>query len=415
MIMLPTARTLVLLGCLTVLAACNEQESAATPPNLDVAWSLPQKRGVTPVLVAKSEPVVATTKRLERVVVRYARDPLNPWAVCHAILALGPDIKLTNNEPAIDYLFAEYGEEREVEGNTLVGFPQRTRRTKRNGKEVDVLVEAHPELILKALVERGVRPDREVTVAGKPHTVGDLYRHCMWSTWSRGGLVAQQHWSNMSWGMRAIVTWAPDELAWTARGGKAMTLNGYVHESVQDLLASTAPRREEMKTGTPPPKDHKGLDSYTCGGAHSVDATGYALGRGFGSDGDRSSYDAVMRMWFWYYPRRLDYLTKLLADQPKYKGIIRTQQLKFIGHFVELTHKMAAVGVLVPDEQQQAMMRRAVNDLVAICDTLHNEGVFENMEAIRKANEQAYLDFVGDSAHALYGLQIATGDLKIPY
>ena len=61
------------------------------------------------------------------------------------------------------------------------------------------------------------------------------------------------------------------------------------------------------------------------------------------------------------------------------------------------------------------MMRRAVNDLVAICDTLQNEGVFDNVEAIRKANEQAYLDFVGDSAHALYGLQIATGELKVAY
>ena len=148
--------------------------------------------------------------------------------------------------------------------------------------------------------------------------------------------------------MRALSTWGPNGMAWTARGDRAMTLDGYVHQSVQDLLSSTASRRREMENGTPRPKGDKGLDGYTCGGAHSVDATGYALGRGFGLDGDNEEYGRVLKMLFWYYPRRLEYLAKLLADKPQYRGIIRTQQLKFIGHFVELTYKMAAIGVLVP-------------------------------------------------------------------
>jgi len=412
--MIQHPRILCLLWAAFLAVACGE-DKPADAPTPKVAWRLPEKRGVTPIPVRKSAAVAETMDRLRRVVVRYARDPDNPWAVCHAILALGSDIKLTNGTNAIDFLFSTYGKEREVEGEKLVGFPQRMKRTKKDGKTIVVLVEAHPELILKALTERGVLPDRKVTVEGQEHTVGDLYRHCMWSSWSRGGLVSQQHWSNVAWGMRALATWAPEGLAWTARGDREMTLDDYVHESVQNLLMTTEPRRRAMEAGTDPPESHKGLDAYTCGGAHSVQATGYTLARGFGRKGDRSSFGSVLEMLFWYYPRRLEYLEDLLEKRPRLRGIIRRQQLKFIGHFVELTHKMAAIEVLVPDAKQKALMSRAVRDLVAICDTLQQEGVFDNMEAIRKADEQSYLDFVGDSAHAYYGLQIATGELKIPY
>lgn len=411
-------RIACLLWAAFLAAACGEDEQTTAPttgPTSGVAWRLPQKRGVTPVPAKKTEAVAATMERLHTVVDRYARDPDNPWAVCHAILALGAEIKLTNGENAIDFLFATYGQERDVNGESLVGFPQRMRRTTAGGKSLDVLVEAHPELILKALTERGVSPDRKVTVGGHEHTVGDLYRHCMWSTWSRGGLVSQQHWSNMAWGMRAIATWAPEGLAWTARGGQAMTLDGYVHESVQNLLMTTEPRRRAMEAGTEPPESHKGLDGYTCGGAHSVQATGYTVARGFGQKSDRVEFGKVLDMLFWYYPRRVKYLETLLEQRPKLKGMIRRQQLKFIGHFVELTHKMAAVELLVPDGKQKAMMARAARDLVAICDTLQEEGVFDHMDLIRGADEQAYLDFVGDSAHAYYGLQIATGDVKVGY
>ena len=40
-------------------------------------------------------------------------------------------------------------------------------------------------------------------------------------------------------------------------------------------------------------------------------------------------------------------------------------------------------------------------------------GWFRNLDAIRAADEQAYLDVLGDTAHALRGLDLSSGEGKV--
>jgi hypothetical protein len=402
------------------LAGCSEKEGPRVASIPDVAWRLPTRSGTSPIPIGINEPVKDAMDQLRKVVVDHGRDPLVPWAITHAILALGLDVKLTNGRDAVDYLFSEYGEVKRIGETDLIGFPLRTSKevadpeTGRT-RRVEILVEAHPELVLKAVVERGATPDREVVVQGRTYTLGHLYRHCMYRSWVEGGLVSHANWSNNAWGLRSLAAWAPLDLAWIAEDGRAMSLDGFTKSSVDNLTARLASRHAAMTSNVAVPADDTGLHEYTCGGAHFVDATGYALSRGFGSDEDRARFKEDMRVVFWGYPRRLAGLAAVAKANPELKAKVEQQRFKFIGHFVELTYKLAAVGAFEPSEAERELMIEAVRDLVLDVIHLRKLGVFENLDALRKSDRQMYLDYVGDSAHAFHGLEIATRTIPVAY
>jgi len=408
-------------GALAILciacAACSQSESPPSGPSIpDIDWSLPQRTAASPIAIDAGPPVAGTLKTLRDVVLEYGRDPLVPWAITHAILAIGLDVELTNGQLAVDYLFREYG----VVTEAGIGFPLRTQRagTDPNSgqpRAVDILVEPHPELIIKALVERGAKPGRKVQVGGQTFTLGDLYRNCMVRSWVEGGLVSHTNWSNNSWGLRALAGWAPAGLEWKALDGREMSVDRFTHSAMANLSSRLASRRAAMQAGGLVAESDRGLHSYSCGGAHYVDAVGYALRRGFGTDGDRAQFREDLKVIFWEYPRWLAFLDKYVKEQPDSKGMVAQQRFKWIGHFVELSFKMAALGAFEPDDAQREMMIRAVKDLVVHARRLEQAGVFAAMPRMREKNYQMYLDYIGDSAHALYGLQIATRQLKVHY
>ncbi|MEE8104070.1 MAG: hypothetical protein V3T86_00895 [Planctomycetota bacterium] len=395
----------------------NKSADRATVPS--IAWSLPETSAVTPVRIEETEAVAAARASLESIVRTYARDPDNPWAICHAILALGTETKLTNGENAIDYLFGTYAQVKVVDGQSLVFFPLQKKRTIMDpstgeAKTVDVFVEAHPELVLKALAERGAKPDRVVAVGGEEYTLAHLYRHCLHRSWVLGGRLGVMHWNNVAWGMRALATWAPSDLAWSA-DGRSMTLDGYAHQGLLNLLQVTAPQHRVMAGGKAPGEPKPGLDAYTCGGAHYVSGIGYALGRGFGQKGDREKFREVIDLVFWSYPRRLELLSRVEKKHPKMKSLVTQQRFKFIGHFIELTHKLAAIGMFEPSDAEKQLMRSSVEDLVNLVARLEKVELHKHLPAIRKRDEQRYLDYVGDSAHALHGLNLATGHVRVAH
>lgn len=413
------SRVVVALAALLPLSACSEK-SEDPPPAASIAWNLPQQRGVTPVPVAATPEVDHAMELLRAVVEKYARDPDNPWAVCHAILALGTEIELSNGQKAVDYLFSEYAREVEINGEALIGFPLQTRRTivdPRTGveKSADVMVEPHPEITIKALAERGAVPGRAVRVNGRPYTLGHLYRHCMLRSWVDEGGVSHSNWNNLAWGLEALATWAPRGLAWTAEGGRPMALDAYTRACLRNLRRETESLRAARKAGRPPADDDHGLDGYTCGGAHYVQGVGYALARGFGTDEDRAQFEEEIALLFWGYQLRLDFLQGVLDEHPKALGLVQQQRYKFIGHFVETTHKLAALRLFEPDEDQAALMKRSVRDLLELVAVLEKVQVFARLGELRSLNEQVYLDYVGDSAHALHGLELATGRLAVAY
>lgn len=409
-----------------------EPVCAAVP---QVAWRLPQNEARTPYAIPGEDSVIKAAKTLKDVVYTHARDPDNPWAASHAMLAIGPTTELTNGKLAVDHLFAEYAETFEVCGETLVRFPRSRGETR---------VEPHTDLILKAVTEAGLSPDQPVTVQGQAYTLGHLYRGSLHRAWVGGaddGVVpygpptegagsTTAHWNDTPWALQGLATWAPADLAWTAVGDHPMDLNRFTHASVQRIDLESQALQLQQRNGQTFDKQASaragGLVSMTCGGAHMLQGSAYALARGFGDDTDKAVYARQIGLLFWRYQAELDAYTKLIETQPKYRTLLMMQRLKFLGHFLETTHKWAAMGLFRPNEDQDRIMREAAAQLVATVAVLQATGIYANLDKLADpglqqvypgviTNEQLYLDYVGDSAHAYRGLDLALGHGTVRY
>jgi hypothetical protein len=89
--------------------------------------------------------------------------------------------------------------------------------------------------------------------------------------------------------------------------------------------------------------------------------------------------------------------------------------VKFLGHWLETTSKMQAMGLFVPTDPQMKSIEGAATNLVLTLDALRQQGTFDQLPQIRAQNEQLFLDIVGDSGHAIRGLELALGRGTIAY
>ena len=168
-----------------------------------------------------------------------------------------------------------------------------------------------------------------------------------------------------------------------------------------------------IATGAKVEKRKQGIFGYTCGGAHLLQGVAYAVGRGFGQPEDRAAIQAELDVLYWRLKLELGVVDHAMSQYPEHRLILLVQRLKFLGHFLESTHKAAAMGLHKPDEAQQATLQVALRELMGTVDILQGGGAFKDLDRLRKANEQTYLDIVGDSAHALHGIDLATGEAGV--
>ena len=92
---------------------------------------------------------------------------------------------------------------------------------------------------------------------------------------------------------------------------------------------------------------------------------------------------------------------------------LQVQRMKFLGHWLETVSKMHAMGLFAPDANQLTQIEGAAQNLVLTVDSLQKQGAFDHLPALRVKDEQMYLDIIGDSGHAVRGLELALGRGKV--
>ncbi len=449
-----TLRSVALAGLLSVAVAlsvwgpvgCGNAERSAAPPaekepraprpapapppkvvTPTIAFDLPTREAKTPAPITKGQPTLAkdlgsVRDLLRKIVEDHGRDPENPWAITHAMLALGPDLELTNGKRAIDWLFTEYAKVVPVSDGELLTFPAR---------RGSIRIEPHTDLVLKALTEGGVRPDREVTVDGKSFEVAALYKRSLLRAWVRGQATGFREgtYNDAPWALQGLAAWAPAGLKWNAEGGRTMTMSGFAHRLVEVLDHETKSMAEAMAAGQSMQKDtRRGLFRYTCGGQHLLQGAAYAVARGFHGEGEADQQEICEQLEIlkWRIDVELGAIDPLIqkGDRP-IQIVLLGQRLKFLGHTLETVHKIGALGLCPLDAAQVEASQRVARELVTTVGALGQLGVWSNLGAIREDRsleryrmggaEQVYLDFVGDAAHAVRGIDMATGEGVIRY
>lgn len=374
---------------------------AATAAVPDVPLAVPDHASISPLAHQASKALVETRATLAAVVARWGFDPNNAWAIGHALQGLGSDGRMPDGGSAVDYLFATYAERAAVGTASVVRF------VKARG---DIRVEPHSGLTIKILTDMGVRPDRAVTVQGAPATVGDLWRGTVLGAWVDGDDTSFGSWNDTPWTLQAIAAWAPPGFAWTADGGHAMTVDLFTHAVVDRLVSETAFLSQARAAGGAFQKQKQGIFAYTCGGAHLLQGASYAVSRGFGAPADRAAVIEALHTQAWRFPIELAIVDDMVVRVPKARSLLLVQRLKMVGHHLETLQRGAAEGLVGPADQDIVdSVAMAERELIATAAAIGKSGAFDAMAEVRAANEQVFLDLIGDSAHAVHAIDLATG------
>ncbi|MEC9390128.1 MAG: hypothetical protein VX944_08635 [Myxococcota bacterium] len=396
--------------------ACGGTPAPVAPPDPESCVTIPgpshtpvAKRIASPALLGANEKQAVSTLRDS--LQANALDPAIPWAVGHAIVGMGADLELTNGANAVDWLFSEYAVRIPIGDTHALAFP---------ASKGTVRVEPHPSLMLKALIDAGVDATRSVTVDGHPHTVADLYRgtlHSMWMTPdSRSSSLGDDN--DGAWALMAISSWTEPGTTWAAptRDGAqcaAGTLSDFSTQLARALARDTAFIAEAQAKGGSFVKRRQGIFKYTCGGAHLIQGVLHAGLRGFPIPHDSASVHEQLTRLKFRFPIELAQIDAAMEANPKYRIPLAVQRLKLTGHTLETIgriavleqHRTAWTNDLAPLIREVA---RSVRQLEAL-------GVYKNLSVAKSENHQFFLDVIGDSAHALRGIHIATGVQAVYY
>lgn len=389
---------------------------AASPkraPTSALVWTTDNIRDLQPVMPGRNDVVPRPIPALEAydtalatlapAIDQRAGDPDNAWAIAHGLLARGSEFRIADGRNAIPHLFSVYAEARSAGTLTLQGFPR-----ERDGKPV----EAHTDLILKNLTEIGLDPTTEFPIAGGMATGADLYRYTLLKTFLR----ASDNQSNfdspadMPWGLQALAAWAPSEtLKWQALDGTPMDLDSLTDFVTLVLAKESKFMLDQMRAGTSFERKGQPLFSYACGGAHLLQGAAYAVGRGYGSPDARRAVEMQVGLLFYRLPVELDIYAEAAKKNRLYRKKLAVQRMKFLGHWLESISKLQIMGLFTPDDMQVQIIEGAAQNLTLVVRELDEQGVFRNLDIVRVEDPQMYLDVVGDSAHAVRGLELALG------
>jgi len=360
---------------------------SAPPDHEAVADTLRRASGMPDPTRAPAEITAAEIEKyiavLGRAVKGGASEAANPWALAHGLLAFGPDFEASNGKPAIDVI-ASFGLAEKTKAGLLVRFPGQT--------EAGDPVEPHNNLMVKAMAEVGVPIGRAFTLKdGTKVTLRELLRTAEVDSKVPAN---DRAWHDFAWTYSAVL----------AMNGKpadpgpvlALATLSYLEEQQAFLTRLMELRKPEQVE-----KKKQLIYSHTCGGLHLVQA---AL-RGAVSLEEQHKARARIQLdtvlFRWEGERRI--YRDMLRKFPQYKTVLRTQELKFYGHVLETIGLAVKWGLVPADETLKARTAPIVRDLMSTVDELYVD--FADLQSVRTAAKQTYLDLIGDGCHAIRGLR----------
>jgi len=322
------------------------------------------------------------------------------------LVAEGQNMPLSNDQPAVEWLFSSYAERIKVGKSWALVFPEARGSTR---------IEPHPDLLLKALTDAGIPPDHPVTVKGHAHTVGDLYTGVLAETF----YDSTTHKSNFKtendipWTLFGLASWSEPGLVWTNPAGQTTSFDALTDYAGQHLKTVTQFIAEAKSNGRPFQKRGQGIFAFSCGGAHMIQGVIHARLRGFGSASNDGPFEEQINRLVYRYPIELKQIDAGRTTHPEFKVPLLVQRLKLTGHTLETMARIAASGA--PNAPAGTDLVPYAKQLAESVNLLQKAEVFNNLKTLRTKNEQLYLDVVGDSAHALRGLRIAMGQAQVVY
>ena len=372
---------------------------------------LPKRTNKNIFISPLNQPQQDMIKVLKNVLEQFALQGDDPWAMGHALMALGGTEKTVTGKSVVDAIF-EYAELENIHGVPLPVFPREHKSPHRT-----IPIEPHKDLMMKVMIESGVQPDRKIMVKGAEFTMEDFYK----ANILRAYLNPQTNDSSftspndMPWSVQSITALLQPNQTWVSTSGMMGSADFLTQFIFAVLSQETQPLKRAMAAGASFKKDRSGIFKYTCGGAHLLQAGAYATARGFKNEQTLAELNTQIDLMFYRFPKELEIYDEYMKAQPDQKVRLLAQRLKFVGHFLENAQKMSMLGLYKPNNLQVRLMQGAMDQLVLTVRALQQSGVFNSLVNLKVHDPQLYRDIIGDSAHALYAMYLFSGNRRIFY
>jgi hypothetical protein len=336
--------------------------------------------------------------RLPEWIKRHAARKDKPWALMHAVRALGKGLS-TDEGPAADYLCANFLKEKEVGGHRYLFMAGE--------------IEGHANTFLKTLLEAGLPLDHSFTAVGRRRTIGDLVASAR-KLFSFDPDLGPFHTDRdeMAWSIIAFsITTRPGEDVWKNAEGREIRLRDVVAAGFATAEQASADFRAAMERGQMPSwKDR--ISNFTCGGTHLIYSLAVAVRYGhLGAEGRRRLHD-LLALLVWRLKADLYLMDRYyeMVDKayPKAEGgtLYRLDaRLKFLGHAFEVLNYVRLHRLFSPSPAQQRDIQTAKGLLEAVLADLHQV----DMAVVRKTDAKLDKLFAGDVCHAYHGIHMARG------
>ena len=331
---------------------------------------------------------VATADNSKRIILKYARRRDDPWALVHAVRALGRDYTLDGGQPAVPFVLAEYLQEQAVNGGTYLAFPRK--------------VEVHENMFLKTFLEAGVSPLLRFSVTGRPRTLQDVVDS------ARALLRFSDATSRnaIAWSIIALTrTTPPDRGIWSNAFGERVDLAKVVEAGFEAMEQASQPIQDARDRGLPLARQAP-VHAFTCGGTHLLYALLAATQAGYTASGHRDRVRRQMDLLVYRLWADVDLMDRFyqpkLAASPQARWFLLDARLKFVGHVFECLRfaERHLLYAIPPDQAPRRDRARAALD--ADISTLGEA----DLASVKAETAELYQQLVGDVCHAHHGLTL---------
>lgn len=336
----------------------------------------------------------------------WAADPKNPWALAHGITGLGPRFLANDGRAAAEVIVDDFLiQNRLPDGGVGPGAPMGFERYGKDGTPI----EPHSNLNVKTLFAEAKLP-REKTFKARFGTISLQQLIDATKAGFRHVPASADYWHDVGWTLSLFAASEKPGTTWSTPDGVTINLDHVFDDALDELEKEDADLGKGLDTHQPQvDKRKQGLYAHSCGGLHFVQgvvswARNPAVRKKWQARLDRQLAIHFYRLESERHQYDVAY-QQTLTSMPQYKLQVLVQMVKFYGHWLEtLMHFRDDAGWKPTDAQRQDIQRAKAYLDVAV-RALEENKAFESMESLKKSQPQVYLDLIGDSCHAVHGLE----------
>jgi hypothetical protein len=340
--------------------------------------------GLAPARPAAGAAAPDLDRRVRQFIERYAVTAEDPWALVHAIRAVGQGCRL-QGERAAAYVLRTCVRAQEVNQRRYLYVP--------------ASIEVHPNMFLKTLLEAGVAASEAFVCDGRVCHLPDLGEGAKAlfrfdpRTFDRNALA----WSLIAFAELEAHTW---ENAY----GERIHLPDVVRFGLQALEEATHGLKPYWAAGLPLPQKLP-VHGLTCGGTHLFYSLLVAAKHGFVQAADEDILREQLRLLVYRLqadPDLIERYFRAIPAAPDVDLFRAGAQLKILGHALECLGYAHTHGLWRPSPLERQQLEQAVQAVRGLLAYV----VMLDLAALRRRLPQLGQQVVGDVCHAVRGLSL---------